>query len=261
MTKVGFFESVYNKNKKGTPFLVSALLTLTSGVALAADLTVVDKEGVTYLKVDAPQGSSLDLKVIANLSSANSETLTLKRDGESAGTEKTLSISDREVMFDNVKVGSYTLTSSSALLKVEEVSVVPENIAKSEEGTKDLEKAGYAVGGVALIGGIVGASSSDSLLGSSSSSDGNVAREGSLGSDNSGSTDSVGSSNEPRSNEPRVAPSFDPNRPDVTTTPVPAPSTVAAGSRPGAQPTQTPVPGVNPTIAPAPSPVQPMTPS
>ena len=113
--KGGFLESVYNKNKKGAPFLVGALLTLTSGVALAADLTVSDKEGVTYLKVDAPQGSNLDLKVVASSKSANTETLTLKRVGESTGLNKSVALSDTEVLFDGVKVGSYTLTSSSNL--------------------------------------------------------------------------------------------------------------------------------------------------
>lgn len=254
----GFLESV--KAKKSSPLLVGAMITLSSGMVLAADLTVTDKDGVAYLKVDSSEGSNVDLKVTTNSKSNNSESLTLTRTGESTGTKKVLGLSEKEVLFGNVKVGTYTLTASSDLVKVEEVSVVPENIAKSEEGSKDLQKAGYAVGGVALIGGIVGASAgSDAFGGSSSGSNGNPAREGTLGSDSESATDDRSVSG--ASTDPRVAPSFDPNQPN-TGVPVAAPS-ASVISTPTPRPAETPFQGQNgnPTPTPAPTVTDPMTPS
>jgi len=226
----GFLESV--KTKKSSPLLVGAMITLSSGMVMAADLTVTDKDGVAYLKVDSSEGSNVDLKVTTNSKSNNSESLTLTRTGESTGTKKVLGLSEKEVLFGNVKVGTYTLTASSDLVKVEEVSVVPENIAKAEEGSKDLQKAGYAVGGVALIGGIVGASSGSDILGGSSGSNGNPAREGTLGSNG-----------------------------EVSGTPKPIATAVTVITTPTPQLAETPFsgPGGNPTPTPAPTVTDPMT--
>lgn len=247
----GFLESV--KTKKSSPLLVGAMITLSSGMVMAADLTVTDKDGVAYLKVDSSEGSNVDLKVTTNSKSNNTESLTLTRTGESTGTKKVLGLSDKEVLFGNVKVGTYTLTSSSALVKVEEVSVVPENIAKSEEGSKDLQKAGYAVGGVALIGGIVGASAgSDAFGGSSSGSNGNPAREGTLGS-NGVVNESDDRSVSGTSTDPRAVTTLNP-APVITSTPNIISSTPVAIATPGEAPAETPFSNPVNQIAPSPAP-------
>lgn len=267
-------KATFKRNSTKIKVSLLSTLMLAHGVAIASELSISDKGGSSFLRVEASNAKEHDIQVLFKNSTSKipaGMTLSLRSSVDSS-LDKTINISDAQlsqgVVIPDVDSGKYTLTLSSEEIQIKEVKIVDADaIASAKSESSSIGATTYAVGAAALGGAALAVSSGggDDIFGGGSN--GNSARTGSGNNSGSNTTSGTGSGN---SENPSVGALVvtDPNYPTATPAFFPRPSATVVASPPpardttgGGVPTPTPTPAPNPPVAPPPANTDPMTPS